>query len=205
MNKGYILLYRSTFDNDILDEPDVPYNKRLAWIDLLMLVNFEPKQCQASNGDVFEVRRGQTLTSLQHLADRWHWSKRKVQKFLDLLERSGMIYKDPIRFGRGATLVTILKYEQYQNRLEASDSNGGTQRVTQNQDFGTKEVTQRVTHEVTQNPLEFQGASTPEGTLQVTQRVTQRVREGVRKGLPTKTSNQYINNKTKKGGSDFWR
>ena len=42
-------------------------------------------------GDLIEIKRGQRVTSLRQLADRWKWSRTKVSKFLEVLSKDNMI------------------------------------------------------------------------------------------------------------------
>lgn len=166
MNKGYILVYRQIFDNEVLDEPDMPYSKREAWLDMLMLANFKDQESRTKTGEVIEVRRGQLLTSLQHLADRWKWEKSRVRRFLRQLSINDMIIQDSVRWGRGATMITIVKYETYQ---KMPNSEADTQSDTVKSKIRTQSDTQTDTVSDTVNPLENQGASGEADTVGDTQ------------------------------------
>ena len=108
--KGWIKTYRKIQDCWIWLEKE-PFDKRSAWIDLLLTANHEEVKIRF-NGDFITVEKGQILTSIRKLADKWHWSVDKVLRFLRLIESDGMIKKDSDNF---RTLITIENYELYQD------------------------------------------------------------------------------------------
>ena len=88
-----------------------PFDKRSAWIDLLLTANHSDKKIHF-NGEIITVERGQILTSIRKLSAKWKWSYDKVMRFLRLIESDGMIHKDSDNF---RTLITIENYEVYQD------------------------------------------------------------------------------------------
>lgn len=110
MNKGWITLHRKIQDCWIWEE-DEPFDRRSAWIDLLLLANHEDAKV-FFDGDLITVQRGQRITSIRKLAERWKWSRTKVTKFLDILEKDGMITR---RSDTKKTLLTIENYGIYQD------------------------------------------------------------------------------------------
>lgn len=107
--KGYIKLHRKLQDCWIWKMKE-PFDKRSAWIDLLLEVNHTDTKLMF-NGQLVEIKRGQTMTSIRKLAEKWSWSYDKTTRFLKLLESDGMIKKDSDNF---RTLITIENYEVYQ-------------------------------------------------------------------------------------------
>lgn len=85
-DKGYIKLYRGIRDHWIWNDPD--YLK--AWLDLLMMVNHEDRQILFDK-KLVTVKRGSRITSIRSLSARWGWSRGRVSRFLDMLERDKMI------------------------------------------------------------------------------------------------------------------
>lgn len=83
--KGWISLYRQILDSWIWKSNE-PFDKRSAWIDLLLLVNHKDEEIDF-DGKVIKVERGQKITSLEKLAERWKWSRHKVSNFLNRLEK----------------------------------------------------------------------------------------------------------------------
>lgn len=64
------------------------------------------------DGKLVTVKRGQRITSLRKLGDRWNWSLTKVDAFLKLLEEDKMIV---LKKDTKKTLITIVNYDIYQN------------------------------------------------------------------------------------------
>lgn len=108
--QGWIKLYRQIQESFIWCD-DEPFCRRGAWIDLLLLVNHENKRV-IFNGKFIEVKRGQRITSVRKLADRWGWSTKKTISFLNLLEDEKMIVRES---DNKKTLLTIVNYDFYQD------------------------------------------------------------------------------------------
>jgi len=107
---GWISLHRS-IENHWLYEEERKFSKFEAWIDLLLMVNHKDNKT-VMDGKLFTVKRGQRITSLRKLGDRWKWSLTKVDSFLRLLEEDKMIV---VKKDTKKTLVTIVNYDVYQN------------------------------------------------------------------------------------------
>lgn len=105
---GYIKLHRQIQDCWIWDSGK--FDKRSAWIDLLMLANHRDKKFMF-NGKPVVITRGQFMTSIRKLAVRWEWSTSTVFEFLKILEDDNMIKKES---DSHRTLLTIVNYEVYQ-------------------------------------------------------------------------------------------
>lgn len=58
------------------------------------------------------VERGQRVTSIRQLCDRWSWSNTKVKNFLSLLESDGML---TVKSDTKKTLITVVNYDFYQD------------------------------------------------------------------------------------------
>lgn len=108
VEKGWIKLHRKIYDCWIWQEK--PFDKGRAWIDLLLLAMHRDKKLLIDN-EVLVIPRGSYMTSILKLAERWGWSRCKVMRFLNLLENEQML--NTKRTPKG-TLVTIVKYEEYQ-------------------------------------------------------------------------------------------
>lgn len=110
MKEGWIKTYRKIQDCWIWLDKE-PFDKRSAWIDLLLTANHSDKKI-LFNGELMTVERGQILTSVRQLSSKWKWSNDKVLRFLRLIESDGMIKKQSDNF---RTLLTIENYEVYQD------------------------------------------------------------------------------------------
>ena len=109
MSQGWISLHRQIWDNEIWQ--DKPFARGQAWIDLLLMVNHEPRKIVHGKSLVF-VGRGSTITSIRKLADRWGWSRQKVSDFLDLCESLEMA---KIKKDKKKTVITIANYSFFQD------------------------------------------------------------------------------------------
>ena len=87
---GWIRLSRKIFDCWLWNEK--PFTKAQAWIDLLLLANYETRKFVLGN-ELVEVERGSFITSEIKLMKRWGWSKSKVRSYLCLLQSDNMIDK----------------------------------------------------------------------------------------------------------------
>ncbi|MBR6843448.1 MAG: hypothetical protein IKM77_14270 [Prevotella sp.] len=114
---GWIRLYRKILASAIW-EHDEPYDRRSAWIDLLLMANHKDKEI-IFNGRATVVKQGQRITSIRILADRWHWSRDKVKRYLDALEKLEMITTDR---DNHRTLLTIVNYSVYQGESDTDKS-----------------------------------------------------------------------------------
>lgn len=118
MAEGWIKLHRKLLDC-ILWIDEEPFDRRSAWIDLLLLANHSDKEI-LFNGSPITIKRGQYLTSVRKLAEHWHWSANRTLRFLRLLESLKMITKESDNY---RTLLTIENYGVYQDMW---DTNGYT-------------------------------------------------------------------------------
>lgn len=109
-NKGWICLHRKIQDCDIWQDPE-PYDRRSAWIDLLLSANHNDNS-MLFDGHRIVVERGQFLTSVRKLSERWQWSKDRTLRYLRLLEELDMIHRES---NARRTLITIVNYSNYQD------------------------------------------------------------------------------------------
>lgn len=130
MAKGWITLNRQIVDHWVWKNHEYAF----AWIDLLLMVNHENKKILVNNTPT-TIKRGQTLTSIYKLAQRWQWSRKRIYSFLRALEQDGMIKRESTtRY----TIVTIVNYGKYQDVGTTKD----TTKVT------TKDTTKVTTKEL---------------------------------------------------------
>ena len=119
LDNGWIHLHRKIRDNWIWDDPE----KLRAWIDILLMVNHEDKQIPF-DGHIITIHKGQRLTSLQKLSERWGWSRNRVDRFLRLLNEAGMVTTNRTPNG---TVLTVVNWAFYQSKR---DTNGATNEAT---------------------------------------------------------------------------
>lgn len=94
-----------------------PFNRSLAWIDLLLLAN-HTNSFFFKRGVKVEVERGQIGYDLDSLAKRWKWSRGKVERFIKFLENDNQIVRQKTNV---TTLISIVNYKDYQNDDKAND------------------------------------------------------------------------------------
>ena len=118
-NNGWIKLHRQIVDNWIWEDAEM----FKAWIDILLMVNHKDRQTEF-NGKIITVKRGEKLTSITKLAERWGYSRKRVMRLLELLENAEMV--TTVRTTHGTTLK-VVNYELYQG---FSEPNGTTNDTT---------------------------------------------------------------------------
>lgn len=124
-SKGWIKTYRKIQDCWIWLDKE-PFDKRSAWIDLLLTANHSDKKL-LFNGSLITVKRGQIITSIRKLSEKWKWSYDKCSRFLKILESDGMLQKESDNF---RTLLTIVNYEVYQDMTCTNEcTDNGTNRT----------------------------------------------------------------------------
>lgn len=109
MGEGWIKLYRKI--NGCMFWGDKPFDRARAWIDLLLMANYEDNTFLFGN-EIIEVKRGSFITSEHKLMARWGWSKTKVRSFLSVLEDAKMLIK---KTDHKKTTLTLVNYGVYQD------------------------------------------------------------------------------------------
>ena len=89
MVQGWISLYRKIRESEIWCGKE-PFDKRSAWIDLLLSANHEDKNI-IFGSTVTPIKKGSFITSELKLSERWKWSRHKVDDYLKLLKKLNMI------------------------------------------------------------------------------------------------------------------
>lgn len=115
MENSWIRLHRKLMDDPLYFAE--PFSKMQAWIDLLLLANFADR-VTFIRGNRVTIKRGQVAYSREWLSGRWRWSRGKIDRFLDMLERENMIGRQKSAV---ITCISILNYDTYQD-------NGSTDR-----------------------------------------------------------------------------
>lgn len=123
--QGYIYLHRKMLDSAIWTS-DERYDKRSAWVELMLLANHADNNVYIDGNEVV-IKRGQYLTSKRKLALKWRWDVKTVTRYLNALEKAKMIFVDSTK---RYTLITILKYAEYQDVKAFSGKKNPTQNPT---------------------------------------------------------------------------
>lgn len=112
---GYVKMYRSLADHWLTDQP-----AKLGWW-LLLILKASHKDIQVSTGSqIIDLKRGQIVASLSFLAALWKTNKTTADRFLDMLEKNGMVERYT---KRKVTIITICNYDRYQGEDSGKRNN----------------------------------------------------------------------------------
>lgn len=131
MNGGWIKLPRSIMDDPIYFAE--PFTRAQAWIDLLLLANYADGYFIV-RGNRVNVKRGQIGRSQQNLAERWRWSRGKVDRFLTEMEKDGRIIQQKNRI---TSLISIVNFE-YMYSMTQQNEQQTEQQTTHQTDINNK-------------------------------------------------------------------
>lgn len=109
--KGGIIIHRKILDHWICNNSRHSYSSFEAWMDILLGVNQDIGSQTLIDGQYFTALRGQSLRSLETWGKRWRWDKSKVRRFLDKLQKDGMVV---INNEKKTTRLTVCNYDIYQ-------------------------------------------------------------------------------------------
>lgn len=171
MRKGWVAISREITEHWIFDDAEM----FRAWVHLLTLAAWRDSR-ELYHGAVVFRKRGTVAASMRWLSDRWHWSEKRVARFLDLLEKDGMITTEKSRAG---TTITICNYDKWQPKV-------GAQNGAQNDAQNDAPTTHRETAVIPTGPLVEKSVDNPKSDA----------RNGAQNGAQmTDTIRIYKNNK----------
>lgn len=146
MSGGWVKEHRSVWSHPLFEGHE--FSPREAWLWLIKEAAIEPKTVRVA-GRMVELQRGELTHSIRFLAEKWQWSKSRVDRFLAVLRDEGMIkIRDSSGTARGTaqSVITVCNYEEYQSREAVSgtahDAEAGQQRDssgTKNKNLRTQE------------------------------------------------------------------
>lgn len=110
---GWIKIHKSLSQHWIWSDP---FALR-AWLDLLICANYEDKKI-LFDGQLITVQRGQLITSVRKLSQKWGCSKERTRRILKLLEKDEMVHIDT---NTRRTLLTIVNYGFYQDTCDSNE------------------------------------------------------------------------------------
>ena len=118
-DKGWVKLEKNIDEYEIMGKKE-PFDKTHAYIDMKILCNYEDHPFSPCGGQtVITIHRGQFHTSIDGLAARWKWSKKKTICFLKKLEKVHLIEVKTHNYG---TTITLLKYDNFGNDGKTVDT-----------------------------------------------------------------------------------
>lgn len=122
--EGWICLYKKLINWEWYQDG----NTCRLFIHLLLLANYEDKYWQGQL-----IKRGQLVTSLEHLSDDLGLSVQQIRTSIKKLKSTGEITS---KATNKYTLVTIERYEDYQSKEEKA-----TSKITNEQQANNKQIT----------------------------------------------------------------
>lgn len=117
---GTVNISRCLWDDEAFAKD--PFSEREAWIWLIAEASWKPRKKRV--GDyIVSLERGQLAHSTRFLASAWRWTHSKTRRFLDRIEKLDLIRR---KTDTGVSVISICKYNDYQNGAQAADT-GPTQ------------------------------------------------------------------------------
>jgi len=121
--EGWIKLHRQISDNPLWTCEK--FTRGQAWIDLIMLANHKDSFFY-KRGVKVNIERGQVGWSSLALSERWKWSRSKVKKFLNDLEKEHQIVQQKSNVTQ---IVTLLNYDKFQQKEQQTVQQKDTKRT----------------------------------------------------------------------------
>ena len=114
---GWIKLHRSIQEHWLYTEKR-KFSKFEAWSDILLTVNFTEGKT-IIKGKLIQIKRGESILSLDSWAKRWGWDKSAVRRFLNTLQKDNII---ELKNETITTRLIVCKYDTYQDERNANET-----------------------------------------------------------------------------------
>ncbi len=172
MSEGWISLHRGWRNNPIFRGE---FSRADAWVWLIESASWKPTRTRIK-GETVELARGELTFSQRFLAEKWGWSKSRVDRFIAELRQESMIEtRSKIgataghNAGQGQCIITICNYAKYQDVAQPKRGNdsveigatAGQQRGKEEQ--GNKGTRNKTAAKATVIPTGSRAHSLPDG------------------------------------------
>lgn len=134
---GYICLWRKMIENPIWTSE--PFTRGQAWVDLLMMANHKDSYFYV-RGNRIDIKRGQVGRSQKYLSERWTWSRTKVNRFLNDLEKEQQIKQQKSNVINTIEIVNYDLYQKKSSRLDNRKAAEKQQKSTYNNDKNNNNI-----------------------------------------------------------------
>lgn len=210
MEKGFIKLSRSFFDNKIWQAARA-FSESEAWIDLIQSARFEALPTTSRIG-CYEVTygRGQYPASNRFLAKKWGRSEQWVKSFLGKLKREKMITTENTQ---GINVITLVNFDKYNGEPCENQTSNPPNNPLSNplNELSISELQRLVTHLVTHPVTHYPENSKKQPILQPTSNPNNKKDKEVYKGnivitdvIPNSQEEENSpNGESKKAGLSF--
>ena len=129
--KNYYLIQRKVVTDTLYYLE--PFTKWQAWHDMIRMANYDTGEIKDGQ-EIIKLNRGEFCHTENHLASSWKWSRGKVRRFLEWLEKDERITvrKTVQMSGHPRIVVFVAKYDEYQLPLKGRSTIDRTSSDTQN-------------------------------------------------------------------------
>lgn len=118
--EGWVQIHRQLLESDLWQCES--FTRGQAWVDLILLANHKDSYFY-KRGTKIDVKRGSLARSIKELSDRWSWSRVKVSKFLNDLEKEQQIVHQK---NNVTTIIELLNYDNFQGKETKKSSKPNT-------------------------------------------------------------------------------
>ena len=129
--KNYYLIQRKVVTDTLYYLE--PFTKWQAWNDMIRMANYDTGEIKDGQ-EIIKLNRGEFCHAENHLASSWKWSRGKVRRFLEWLEKDERITvrKTVQMSGHPRIVVFVAKYDEYQLPLKGRSTTDRTSNDTEN-------------------------------------------------------------------------
>ena len=98
--------------------PNTKFTEFEAWIYLISSAYYFCKKVEI-NKELITVKRGSFICSVSQLSKEWNWDRRTTEKFLNLLEKDGVITRTKIdsKIRKSCTILKLNNYNDIQPNI----------------------------------------------------------------------------------------
>lgn len=119
---GTVNVSRTLWDDEAFASE--AFSEREAWVWMICEASWKPRKKRV--GDfIISLERGQLAASVRFMADAFGWHRNKAHRFIQRLAKLDMI---TVETGTGVNVITICKYDKYQNEPKAGGTGAGQER-----------------------------------------------------------------------------
>lgn len=145
---GFVKIWRASPDHHLFEGDSARFG---AWVWLITNAAWKETAIRIK-GETIILQRGELSFSVRFLAEKWGWSKSRVDRFIaDLRQESMILTRSKIgtsaghKAGQGQSIITICNYAQYQDiQSDAWDSSNAKSGTTAGQQRDKEEEGKKV-------------------------------------------------------------